>query len=329
MTRVSENSTTASVKFALNKAKEKLEDLQLRGSTLKNIRRPSDNPLGSTQTLEISSVTGDNDQYIRNANYALTQLNITEKSLAQLTEILMKAKEIAIAQASDIYNPEVRKNVSNEVEQLRNQALSIANKRLGNRYIFAGHSTLTAPFNVAGEYFGDTGKINLEVSKDFFVPVNLNGEEVFFAENDVSAQEPVKLFPHLDDQPEIDRGPASVEQVAGFQKRSNLFAQLTTLKNALENNDSTLIQNILVDFDDSVSRLITMRTRVGSISKSIQDAQQALESENIDHAERKSKLVDADLAELFSDLAKQQQVLKTTYQAGNSMMNKNLLDFLR
>ena len=43
---------------------------------------------------------------------------------------------------------------------------------------------------------------------------------------------------------------------------------------------------------------------------------------------RKSELVDADVAELYSDLSREQDVLKASYQASRSLMNKSLMDFL-
>lgn len=95
-----------------------------------------------------------------------------------------KAKEIAIAQSSDFYDANIRENVSNEIKQLRNQALAIANKRVGNKYLFGGFKTLSKPFTDAGEYKGDLGKVTVEVSKDFFVPINLNGYEVFYSNDD-------------------------------------------------------------------------------------------------------------------------------------------------
>ena len=92
MSRVSENSSSASIKFALNKTKEKLEDLQLKGSTLKKTTRPSDDPIGNVESLTISSRTSDNDQYIKNADYAQLHLSVAEKSIEELTDILVKAK---------------------------------------------------------------------------------------------------------------------------------------------------------------------------------------------------------------------------------------------
>jgi flagellar hook-associated protein 3 FlgL len=340
MSRVSENSSTASLKHALNRTKSKMEDLQLKGSTLRSVVRPSDNPLSSLEGLALKSSRADNQQYMRNTDHAVLSLNTTENALEALTDIMVKAKEIAIAQSSDLYNPEVRKAVSNEINQLRNQAIAIANKRVGQRYIFGGFNTLTTPFNERGDYQGDTGKINVEVSKDFFIPINLHGEEVFYASNDKknTLENPLEEFPQLqksqpsDELPDtvnFDRSLASVEEDDGFERRDNIFATLETLYSALNNNDPDLIQNTLERFDGSIDRLITLRTQVGSISSSIESTRSVIDAENIGKEERISQLLDADVAELFSDITKQQAILQTTYKSSQGLLNSRLIDFLR
>lgn len=336
MSRVSENSSAAALKFSLGKAKSKLENLQMKGSTLKDITRPSDNPISNVEALAINSRVNDNKQYLRNADYAMLHLNVTEKSLEQLTDLLTKAKEIAISQSSDFYNEDVRKNVAAEVTQLRNLALSISNKRVGQKYIFAGYSTLTLPFQNDGSYKGDSGHTTVEIAKDFFLPINLNGSEVFFSSDDTSDKN-INPLEHINPKkkqegqstPNAGRELASVNNENNFKKRDNIFAQLESLAVALETNDSGLIQNLLEEFDDSTSRLITLRTRIGSITSSVMNTQSRLESENVDSAERRSKLIDADIAEVFSDITKHQNVLKSTYQSSQGMINQNLMDFLR
>lgn len=335
MTRVSENSSTASLKYSLNKTKEKMEDLQLKGSTLKNITKPSDNPVSNVEAMTLTSTTNDNNQFIKNADFALLNLNVTEKSLEELTDIIVKAKEIAIAQSSDFFNADVRKNVANEIRQLYNQTLAIANKKVGLKHIFSGYNTLTVPFDGDGNYKGDKGHISLEVSRNFFVPINLTGEEVFFSEDEANAPEnPLENFEQFEKSPvsKLNRDLASTKETEGDQKfksRDNIFSQLNGLVSALENNDAHLIQGLLEKFDNSVSRLITLRTRVGSIASSIESSRSVVEKENIDHTARKSNLLDADVLELFSDINKQQAILKTTYQSSQGLMNQTLMDFLR
>ncbi|MBC7713249.1 MAG: flagellar hook-associated protein FlgL [Rhizobacter sp.] len=338
MTRVSENSSTASLKYALNKTKQKVEDLQLKGSTLKSITRPSDNPVSNVEAMALTSATNDNIQYLKNADFALLNLSVSEKSIEELTDIMTKAKEIAIAQSSDFFNADVRKNVSNEVQQLYNQSLAIANKKVGLKHIFSGTSTLTVPFNGQGEYLGDKGKISLEVSRNFYVPINLTGEEVFFNSPDSGREEsPVEKFEQLKDTPNVklNRDLASEKETGEvdpesdkFKSRENIFSQLQALTSALENNDPKMIQGLLEKFDTTISRLVTLRTRIGSIENSVESSKNNLGSENIDHASRRSSLVDADVTELFSDINKQQAVLKTTYQASQGLMNQTLMDYL-
>lgn len=339
MTRVSENSSTASLQYALNKTKAKMEDLQLKGSTLKSLTRPSDNPVSNVEAMALTSSTNDNLQYLKNADFALMNLSVTEKSLEELTDIVVKAKEIAIAQSSDFFNADVRKNVANEVQQLYNQALAISNKKVGIKHIFSGTNTLTVPFDSNGNYKGDQGHISLEVSRNFFVPINLTGEEVFYNSTDSGkAENPLEHFNEYKDAPEVqvNRSLASItkseEESAvdeNFKSRDNLFSQLQALTSALENNDPQMIQGLLEKFDTSVSRLVTLRTRIGSIVNSVESSKVNLEGENIEHASRRSALVDADVSELFSNINKQQAILKTTYQASQGLMNQSLMDFLR
>lgn len=348
MSRVSENSSTHSIKYALGKTKRKMENLQLKGSTLRSITRPSDNPINNVEAMSLRSRIKDNEQYIRNADYAELHLNSTEKAIEQVVDIMNKAKEIAIAQSSDFYDANIRENVSNEVKQLKNQALSIANKRVGNRYLFGGFKTLSKPFDENGKYQGDLGSITVEISKDFFVPINLNGYEVFYSSDDSSSSQPdpfkevsprdgvpeeFKSKQEIQQEKEQDRGLASKMPAPpneqDYKTRTNVFSLLDGLTSSLENNDPTYTQSLLEKFDDAINRLVTMRTKVGSVMNSVSSSKMANEDNKINAAQRRSAIVDADITELFSDITRQQDILKTTYQASQGLMNRRLLDFLR
>ena len=117
-------------------------------------------------------------------------------------------------------------------------------------------------------------------------------------------------------------------QAHRLKTRDNIFAQLSALTGALENNDPQMIQGLLEKFDNSISRLVTLRTRIGSITNSVESSRSSIEGENVNHAARKSALLDADVVELFSDINKQQALLKTTYQSTQGVMNQTLMDFL-
>ncbi len=330
MSRVSENSSVSAINYAVGKTKGKVEDLQLKGSTLKRVSRPSDDPIGNVSLLAIRSQNIDGEQYMRNLNFAQTHLSYTENILEEMTDLLNKAKELAIGQASSFYAPEIRQGVAKEINQIRQQVLSLSNKRMGNRYIFAGQKVLTRPFDLQGNYTGDKNKINIEVQKDVFVPININGNELFFG----TAKKPLEKSdldlkqPQLLEDPEIAvmRRPASSgpEDVP-----VSIFDELRALENAMLTDNPQVIQGLLERIDTSADRVVALRTQIGSLTNTISNAETNIEKTRLLNEAHKSKIEDADVAELFTDLQKEQNVLKATYKASSNLMNTSLMDFLR
>ncbi|MBY0517737.1 MAG: flagellar hook-associated protein FlgL [Bacteriovoracaceae bacterium] len=335
MSRVSENSSIHAINYSVGKTKSKVEDLQIKGSNMKRIQKPSDDPIGNVDLLQIRSQNIDAQQYLRNVSFAQTQLGFTETVLEEITDILTKAKELAIGQASDIYNPEVRQGVAKEIHQLRLQALSLANKRNGNRYLFSGQKLLTKPFDMEGKYSGDTSKIFIEINKDVFIPINITGAELFF---DKQSRPSSKLV--LPDAPgqiptQVDaalpnRAPAnSAAGEGGENIRSSIFDELTSLENALLTNNPDIVQNLLEQMDRSIDRVVAHRTQIGALANNISNAENSIEKMKLLNEEYKTKVEDADVTELFSNLQKEQNILKATYQASGTLMNQQLMDFLR
>jgi flagellar hook-associated protein 3 FlgL len=334
MSRVSENSSVNSINYAVGKTKSKVEDLQMKGSTLKRVSKPSDDPVGNVELLAIRSQNIDASQYLRSLNFAQTQLSYTENVMEELTDILVKAKELAVGQASTLYSPEVREGVSKEIHQMRQQVLSIANKRMGNRYLFAGQKVLTRPFDADGKYKGDTNKINIEINKDVFIPININGKELFYGKaskplerNDLDLKRPDDAL-NMDADHTAIREPASVspeDQAADV----SIFDELRALENALLTDNPKVVQSLLERLDTSIERMVTFRTEIGALTNTVANAENNIEKTKVLNEAHKSKIEDADVSELFADLQKEQNVLKATYKASSNLMNTSLMDFLR
>lgn len=365
MSRVSEGSTVHAIKHSVGKTKSKLEALQLKGSNLKRVSKPSDDPMGNMEILSIRSRKQDSNQYQRNASVAKAQLTLTENAITELTEIMTKAKEIAISQASNLFDKSIRQSVAKEIKQLRDQAISIANRRMGNKYIFSGHKSLTRPINKEGEYQGDTNQTKVEVSKDFFVPISFNGKDLFFEkvstrmaeasplqntaldkfeENIRIQKDDVQIDLKDPVQPEeqnngeefkLNRTPANLNNPNApapqnlAEARSSIFSDLQRLYNAISTDNHEIVQEILPALDSGLDRLIESRAKIGSIINSIDSSIDTLQKDEIVNEEYKSKIEDADIGELFSDLTRQQNVLNATYKASAKLMNQNLMDYIR
>lgn len=332
MSRVTENSAVHSINYAVGKTKGRLEDLQLKGSTLKRISKPSDDPIGNVELLAIRSQNIDANQYIRNVNFAQTQLSYAENVLEEITDLLSKAKELAIGQASSIYAPEIREGVAKEIHQIRQQVLSLSNKRIGNRYLFSGQKVLTRPFDQDGNYYGDKNKMNVEVNKDVFIPINLHGNEIFFSSNedrknnsDINFKSPQEgLDPHI----EVMRIPASTS-AEPKKPMSSIFDELKSLENAMLTDNPQIIQGLLENLDDSLARVVALRTQIGAYSNTISNSEANIEKTKLVNETHKTKIEDADITELFTDLQKEQTVLKAAYNASSKLMNTSLMDFLK
>ncbi len=330
MSRVTENSSVNAINYAVGKSKGKVEDLQIKGSNLKRVSKPSDDPIGNVEVMALRSQNVDAEQYLRNLNFAKTQLSYTENILEEMTDILVKAKELAIGQASSIYSPEIRMGVSKEIHQMRQQVLGIANKRMGNRYLFSGQKILTRPFDEQGKYQGDQNKINIEINKDVFIPVNLNGADLFFSKGKkIPQKEDTQLTP-----PGIEvslenlaRTPAS--SADGEEVSVSVFDELRGLENALLTDNPEVIQSLLERLDQSIERMITYRTEIGALTNTITNAETNIEKTKLLNEAHKSRIEDADVAELMSDLQKEQAVLQATYRASSNLMNTSLMDFLK
>jgi flagellar hook-associated protein 3 FlgL len=329
MTRVSENSSVHAINYATGKTKSKVEDLQLKGSTMKRIAKPSDDPVGNVGLLAVRSQNVDAEQYMRNLNFAQTQLNYTENVVEDLTEILMKAKELAIGAASTIYSPEIREGVAKEIHQIRQQALALSNKRMGNRYLFSGQMVLTRPFDTEGKYQGDTNKINIEINKDVFIPININGKDLFFSKG----KSPLERNDLNLKKEEVDitapplRAPASADEPQEVEV--SIFDDLRALENAMLTDNPSIIQGLLEKLDTNIERVVKLRTEIGALTNTVSNAENNIEKTKLLNETHKSKIEDADVTEIFGNLQKEQTVLKATYQASANLMNTNLMDFLR
>jgi len=340
MSRVSENSSVNAINYAVGKTKGKVEDLQLKGSTLKRVAKPSDDPVGNVELLAIRSQNIDAEQYKRNLNFAQTQLGFTENVLEHLTDLLVKAKELAVGQASSIYGPEIRAGVAKEIHQIRQQVVSLGNKRMGNRYIFAGQKVLTRPFDKEGQYLGDTNKMNIEINKDVFVPININGKELFFTKEKKPIdreQTDLKLDPDIGQTQAApgQRGPANESSAYdpalpqnGFVEVS-MFDELRALESALLTDNPQIVQGLLEKLDASIERAVALRTEIGALTNTVSNAESNIEKTVLLNEAHKSKIEDADVTSLYADLQKEQNVLKATYRASSNMMNVSLMDFLK
>lgn len=178
--RVADKMNYDQVNSNIAKNRTEMSGLQNQAATQKRVTKPSDDPVAASRVLFSKTEQRGVDQFIKNMNYAKSFLDFSEQGLGELSEVLMRAKELAISQSDDAgASAQSRRIVATEVGQLFDQSVQIGNRKLGERYIYGGYQTNTPPFDLEGNYHGDRGEMKIHIDKDSFLPMNMPGNVVF------------------------------------------------------------------------------------------------------------------------------------------------------
>lgn len=349
--RIADKMQFEQVKTNIAKNRSQMSELQNQAATQKRVTKPSDDPLAASHALTSKSDLAGSKQYIKNLNYARSFIEVTDQSLGDLTNVLMRAKELALSQANDgSANQESRRAVATEMEQLSNAMLNIGNRKLGDRFIFGGFRTQHAPFTANGEYHGDGGEMNIHVDKESFVPMNIPGGRAFLGVG-VDPDGMVKQGPpqartieelekqeqnqQIQQQAPLARGIASVTgQELPIAKQEdptgiNLFGVLRDLEISLRTDDKEGIQDSLDQLDAALSQVILTRSQVGARGAVLDSWMQSLEKSKIESQTTISALEDADVFSTVNDISKTQSTLQATLQTSGKLIQPSLLEFLR
>jgi flagellar hook-associated protein 3 FlgL len=145
--RVTEGMKFNNTLYNLNNLQSASKAIMDQMSSQKKINRPSDDPTGIGKILDIRNVRQMNEQYKKNIENTDSWLKTSEAKLSDLTNLLVNAQELAVAQATGTATAETRRIAAANVEQLAEQMFSIANSQYMDRYIFGGSRTDQPPLS--------------------------------------------------------------------------------------------------------------------------------------------------------------------------------------
>lgn len=340
--RVSDNTNFGVVRDSMTRSRSRLENLQQQNATLKKLNKPSDDPVGSAKVLEVRTDKVNNEQFQSNAKLAQSFLENTDAALEDLSEVVVRAKEIAIGQSSAASStPETRVGVAEEVNQLFQRAVGTANRRIGDRYLFGGFKNTTLPVDGDGNYRGDTGELMLEIGREVYIGMNIPGHQVFNTSPENSADQRAieqqrVVNPNEETKENQKPKPEPVRRLAteGMDEKSavpnvNLFDELKSLRIGLLTGDQTAIRGTLERFDDLLGKVVSTRSKIGSRIQGIQGNINTMERHNITNAQLTSGIEDADMTQIVSDMAKEETVFKSSLASSKHLIQPTLLEFLR
>ncbi len=123
-------------------------------STQKKINRPSDDPTGMRNVLDYRNKIETVDQYLDNIGRATTRLEFTEITLDMVDDLIGVIRELSQQQAGG--TTQSRTLAADQVKDIYNQVVELANSKSGKNYMFSGHKTDTPAFGHVVKITGGT-----------------------------------------------------------------------------------------------------------------------------------------------------------------------------
>ena len=152
-------------------------------STGQKFQTAAEDPIGTTRAATLDRTLADNAQYERNANVIQSRLNYSEQSLADMTNVLQHARELALEGANSTLGPTERKAIANDVRQQLAALIDMANRQDSNgEYLYSGTSTGAKPFvstPTGVVYQGDNTTRQIRISPSQSLADGHTGAEVF------------------------------------------------------------------------------------------------------------------------------------------------------
>ncbi len=203
--KVTENSTYRLMQTNLDRITNDLLDLRQQGSTGLKLSKPSDDPGAIRPVLTTRTQLQQNERYLETMGQSGDKMAATDGHLAQVENVLVRVKEIAINSVNDSLSDTDRESLANEIAELKKELLDTANAVVDGKYIFAGYREDTKPFteNPAYDpdlydvsdvstwpyiYNGDSNPSKLEITPGEFLEATLTGNEVFLGiTNEIAA----------------------------------------------------------------------------------------------------------------------------------------------
>jgi flagellar hook-associated protein 3 FlgL len=278
----------------LSRSYERLGDIQDKLMTGKKIVRPSDDPVVAMKGMTYRSNLTEIEQYQRNLSEAFTWIENADGALEHATSVLHRARELIIQIKNGTYGAADRQAVKKEIEQLKEDLVSVANTQVAGKYIFNGTDILSQPVDPATATPtatpGRNASFTVEVAKGVRLPVNVDPDNVFDA--------------------------------ALFNTFKNIEADLQV-------NNNTNLDQYLSELTQHLGKIVDERAELGARTNRLELVQDRISKQEVIVSKNISDNEDADMERIITDLKTQESVHRAALGVGARIIQPTLLDFLR
>lgn len=297
--RIADNMLTRGYLKNLSVNQQNVQKFHQQLSSMKEVSKPSDNPLLVSQIMELKENIIQNGQYQTTLTDAKDWTDMQDAALSNATDSLMRISTLVQSAANGTMNESDRLVVKAEVETEMQTFVDSLNTNFGGRYIFGGTKTTILPFEITKaddgsitgiQYNGNKQNISREISSGVNLDLMTDGSKLLNSD-----------------------------------KMGDLFVKIT---DALQNDDGDALSNLLADTTASIDHVVTFRTEIGAISNRLDSALSRNESQDLNLQEMLSSKEDIDIAQKYMQFSMEQVAYQASLQMGTKVLSTTILDYL-
>lgn len=318
--RISTNTFIDGSVGRLTDLQSKISKVQQQISSGKRLITPSDDPIAAAQVVEINQSIAVNDQFAKNRLQLANNLNQTDVTLSNITDVLQNIHEIVVQASNGLNSTQDKFVLATDLQGQFDQLLKLANSSdsVGN-YMFSGNNNSTPPYQKNSEtgfweYKGSKDNVIVNVDHNSTMPATIVGYNLFSNSN----------------------SPSLSNNQAPDSERDNIFNQLAVAINALNNPTATTaseydaaITNLASYYDLALTQVNSVRSEVGNRLNMIDQLDSLGSSRGLQLTQTLSNLQDLDYAKAISEFSRQQTVLQAAQQTFGQTSKLTLFDYLK
>jgi flagellar hook-associated protein 3 FlgL len=257
-------------------------------STARKLNRASDDPAQARVAVKVRDSLNAMAQHLRNIDTADRATSAAEIALTGAGDAMVRLKELAIQAANATVTPSDRQAIAQEVSQITEQLVGLANARNGEDYLFSGQRTRTPAYAAPGApYAGDSNPLNARIAPNITLATNVTADVAF--------------------------GPALAAAV-------QLQGELTA---GTRPSGATLSA-----LDSGLDAILGARAHIGAVVNRLDSTRTFVEASQEAGIKLLSDLEDADMAEVISLAAQRQAVYEAALSVNARILRRSLVDEL-
>jgi len=260
----------------------------------RRLLNPSDDPVGASRSLRLRGMRGDVETARSKIDTVTRELGFADGALGSMTDVLSRAKELAVQLSNVVPNAANRAAGAVAVDALRDEIIALGNTEVSGRRLFAGSQVGADAFDAAGVYQGDAAVVSMGIYTTSTVQVTLDGSDV----------------------------------LGGTGGGPDILQSLENLSVALSTNNIAGVQGELEPLGQGIEWLSQQRALIGSRMALVGNLDDHLANLEVGLVDEQSTVEDADVIEAYSELVRTKGAFEAALQVTSAARTTDVFQLL-